>query len=134
MKFTIYKNYHFTCYYNPTLSQGFSTDPLAEKYPGISPYTYTADNPVMLRAKTSNGIHSFIQLDKNQALNTWYELTGHGIQAVSGANDKENSHDAIRYENLIRRVMGIKKFRDGSHHNGGAFPNHQALPKYMFHF
>ena len=47
MKFTIYKNYHFTCYYNPTLSQGFSTDPLAEKYPNFSLYTYTADNPVM---------------------------------------------------------------------------------------
>ena len=35
-------------YYNPALSQWLSTDPLAEKYPGISPYTYTADNPVML--------------------------------------------------------------------------------------
>jgi len=49
MKFTIYKNYHFTCYYNPFLPQWLSTtDPLAEKYPNFSPYTYTADNPVML--------------------------------------------------------------------------------------
>ena len=88
----------------------------------------------MLRAKTSNGIHSFIHLNKNQALNTWHEIIRHGIPAVLGANDTENFHDAIRYENLIRRVMGIKKFRDGSHHNGEAFPNPQALPKYMFHF
>ena len=30
-------------YYNPSLSQGLSTDPLAEKYPGMSLYAYTAD-------------------------------------------------------------------------------------------
>jgi len=35
-------------YYNPRISQFYVTDPLAEKYPEMSPYTYTADNPVML--------------------------------------------------------------------------------------
>ncbi len=35
-------------YYNPRISQFYVTDPLVEKYPGFSPYTYTADNPVML--------------------------------------------------------------------------------------
>ena len=35
-------------YYNPRISQFYATDPLAEKYPNFSPYTYTADNPVML--------------------------------------------------------------------------------------
>ena len=35
-------------YYNPRISRFYATDPLAEKYPGMSPYTYTADNPVML--------------------------------------------------------------------------------------
>ncbi len=35
-------------YYNPHISQFYATDPLAEKYPNFSPYTYTADNPVML--------------------------------------------------------------------------------------
>jgi len=33
-------------YYNPRISLFYATDPLAEKYPGFSPYT--ADNPVML--------------------------------------------------------------------------------------
>jgi len=35
-------------YYNPRISQFYATDPLAEKYPGMLPYTYTADNSVML--------------------------------------------------------------------------------------
>ena len=33
-------------YYNPRISQFYATDPLAEKYPNFSPYTYTADNPI----------------------------------------------------------------------------------------
>ena len=40
--------YYGARYYNPRISQFYATDPLAEKYPNFSPYTYTADNPVML--------------------------------------------------------------------------------------
>ena len=36
-------------YYNPRISRFYAIDPLAEKYPGFSPYAYTADNPVMIR-------------------------------------------------------------------------------------
>ncbi len=35
-------------HYHPTLSIWLSVDPLADKYPGVSPYTYCADNPVRL--------------------------------------------------------------------------------------
>ena len=35
-------------YYNSRISKFYATDPLAEKYPNFSPYTYTVDNPVML--------------------------------------------------------------------------------------
>ena len=35
-------------YYNSALSIWLSVDPLADKYPGMSPYTYCADNPVRL--------------------------------------------------------------------------------------
>jgi len=40
--------YYGARYYDPAVSQWLSIDPLTEKYPGISPYNYTADNPVML--------------------------------------------------------------------------------------
>ena len=36
-------------YYNPRISRFYATDSLTEKYPGMSPYTSTADNPVMIR-------------------------------------------------------------------------------------
>ena len=34
--------------YNPALSLWLSVDPLSDKYPGVSPYTYCANNPVRL--------------------------------------------------------------------------------------
>ncbi len=40
--------YYGARYYDPVLSRWLSVDPLAEKYPGFSPYNYTADNPIML--------------------------------------------------------------------------------------
>ena len=35
-------------HYHPTLSIWLSVDPMADKYPGLSPYTYCANNPVRL--------------------------------------------------------------------------------------
>jgi len=40
--------YYGARYYAPSLSRWLSTDPLAEKYQGFSPYNYTLNNPVML--------------------------------------------------------------------------------------
>ena len=37
-----------TRHYHPTLSIWLSVDPMADKYPSTSPYTYCADNPVRL--------------------------------------------------------------------------------------
>ncbi|MBK9378649.1 MAG: RHS repeat-associated core domain-containing protein [Saprospiraceae bacterium] len=35
-------------YYDPRLSVWFGVDPLAEKYPGWSPYNYTLNNPIRM--------------------------------------------------------------------------------------
>jgi len=39
--------YYGARYYDPKISLWLSVDPLAEKYPGMSPYNYTAGNPVV---------------------------------------------------------------------------------------
>ena len=38
-----------TRHYHPTLSIWLSVDPMADKYPGVSPYTYCGNNPVVLK-------------------------------------------------------------------------------------
>ncbi len=83
-------------YYNPRISLFYATDPLAEKYPNFSPYTYTADNPVML---TDPDGKDFIVLnygyteDPEDKKN---HIVGH--QAVLIGNDKDGwyyySYDA----------------------------------------
>jgi len=40
--------YYGARYYEPSLSRWLSTDPLAEKYQGFSPYNYTLNNPINL--------------------------------------------------------------------------------------
>ena len=42
--------YYGARYYNPTISQWLSVDPLAEKYPAFTPYNYTLNNPVRMIA------------------------------------------------------------------------------------
>jgi RHS repeat-associated protein len=49
------KNYYFASYtyfgaryYETDLSSWLSVDPLSDKYPGLSPYIYSADNPIKL--------------------------------------------------------------------------------------
>ena len=39
--------YYGARYYDPKVSTWLSADPLAEKYPSLSPYAYAADNPVI---------------------------------------------------------------------------------------
>ncbi len=38
--------YYGARYYNPRLSIWYGVDPLAEKYPSLSPYVYTVNNPI----------------------------------------------------------------------------------------
>ena len=40
--------YYGARYYDPKISLWLNVDPLAEKYPHVSPYTYTLNNPIML--------------------------------------------------------------------------------------
>ncbi|HRC79670.1 MAG TPA: RHS repeat-associated core domain-containing protein, partial [Bacteroidales bacterium] len=50
------KNYYFASYtyfgskyYDSELSAWLSVDPMSDKYPSLSPYCYSADNPVVLK-------------------------------------------------------------------------------------
>ena len=83
-------------YYQPNLSIWLSVDPMADKYPGVSPYVYCGDNPVRLvdpdgRKIWVVGEDGKKYLYKNRAL-----FDEHGIEI----SVKQNSYEAKVLKNL----------------------------------
>ena len=79
-------------YYDNDLSVWLSVDPLSDKYPSLSPYCYSADNPVVL-------------VDPNGAsINPIYDTDGNFL----GTDDKGLQGDAI--------VMKKSDFKQGMSH------------------
>ena len=60
-------NYFGARYYNSDLSIWISVDPLADKYPNLSPYTYCADNPVRLVDPEGRDVY-FVGDDNDRAI------------------------------------------------------------------
>jgi len=76
-------------YYNPRISQFYATDPLAEKYPGITPYVYTKDNPVVL-------------LDTDGKDDYYFDILKQHIHIVK--NGKPNRYFIARYKVEQERI------------------------------
>jgi RHS repeat-associated protein len=86
-------------------------------------------------APTADGSHSFIVNDigtnhgeGRRELTTFHEIFGHGIASAKKTSDAINNQNAIRAENLVRRVLGIQQQRDGADHAGGKVFGPSALP------
>ncbi len=74
--------YYGARYYNPRTSLWLSVDPLAEKYPSMSPYNYCANNPVVFVDPDGNVIVPIIlyYLGKrvyNENISKWNRLNNH---------------------------------------------------------
>ncbi len=51
--------------YDPALGRWMNIDPLAEKYPGLSPYVYCLNNPVIHTDPTGRSVNGEFEKDKN---------------------------------------------------------------------
>lgn len=83
-----------------------------------------------LNVPTKNGSHSFIGsgvTGDERAVTSGHELFGHGIPSARHFGAKANNANAIRTDNLIRRLLGMPE-RDGSDH-GGFKEGHITEPK-----
>jgi RHS repeat-associated protein len=91
------------------------------------------DRLVGLNVPTKDGSHSFISSkaqgnDKTTTSN--HELFGHGIPSSRGMSPTDNNSNAIRMDNLVRRILGLPQ-RDGKDHGGyneGQITDPQKLP------
>jgi len=73
---------------------------------------------------TKDGSHSFIisgapnGQNTERAVTSGHEVFGHGIPSARKETTAQNNTNAIRADNLIRRILGLPQ-RDGSNHAGG---------------
>ena len=59
--------YYGARYYDPRVSLWLNVDPLAEKYPHVSPYTYTLNNPIKLIDPDGKALADIIIKGKNNS-------------------------------------------------------------------
>ena len=93
--------YYGARYYDPRVSLWLNVDPLAEKYPHTSPYTYVNNNPIMLVDPDGREATDDYRLDKNGTISL--------IKKTNDNFDKLISHDG---KNSI--IINKKSINDGS--------------------
>jgi len=82
---------------------------------------------------TADGSHSFVSSKATgnlRPVTSGHELFGHGIPSANGLSSSDNNNNAIRTDNLIRRLLKMPQ-RDGSDHSGykeGQIKDPQNLP------
>ncbi len=100
--------YYGARYYDPVVSRWLSIDPLAEKYPGLSPYNYTANNPVMLvdpDGRCFRKVGKFFEPCEDAPIGSTttgafgysWTMTKDGWQLTNGADPKTVKYD---YDNI----------------------------------
>ena len=81
---------------------------------------------------TKKGSHSFLIEDKistanDRSVTSGHEVFGHGIPSARKMSNTANNTNAIRTDNLIRRIFGMPE-RNGSNHAGGVVTDYSKLP------
>jgi RHS repeat-associated protein len=84
-------------YYSSDLSEWLSVDPMAAKYPSLSPYTYCADNPV--KCVDPNG-------EENINFDDWY------LNLKNGRIEHRDGSENLFREGLIRLAGDDAKVSD----------------------
>ena len=106
-------------YYNSDLSIWISVDPLSDKYPNLSPYTYCADNPVRLVDEDGREIFPH------------QNFRGTAYAAVHDDLLKNNSS----YKKICSRFASTKKFNLYLNCNEGVIPDgKEGYTKYSYKY
>ena len=100
--------YYGARYYDPRISIWYSVDPLAEKYPNVSPYVYCANNPILYT--DPNGMEVIVTgengVKTKYVAGMKYEgkdkFTSKSIETLNNINSTENGNK------LLGELIGSK--------------------------
>ena len=97
------------------MTMWLSVDPLADKYPSISPYAYCAWNPVKLVDPDGREIDISALYDKNGKCK--YNFIENALKAF--AKTKLGYKELSKYAKAGQDVLGAKFDKDGKYHSKG---------------
>ena len=128
-------------HYHPTLSIWLSVDPMADKYPGVSPYTYCGNNPVVL--KDPNGRDYEIVVDeksKTITIRATFYTNAESGETLQNGLDAWNKQSGIYSFQIgqgkksdiysINFDLSIAKDKDGQYLDHASIKDEQRGSKY----
>ena len=98
-------SYYGSRYYSSDLSIWLSVDPQAAKYPGLSPFTYCADNPIKLVDPNGEEIVITSTTDDNGNTSVHIKFTG---MLVNKSSQNYTKEDLIKLKNTISNSIKEK--------------------------
>ena len=119
-------------YYDPaTLAAWLSVDPMADKYPSISPYAYCAWNPLKLVDPDGEEINVSELYQKRRDGSYKYELAVKAFEFF--ANTKIGRKELAKYAKSGQTIAGHTFKKDGEYHKMGvsiSFGGDVSSPQY----
>ena len=102
------------------MTMWLSVDPMADKYPSISPYAYCAWNPVKLVDPDGKDVW---EVDKNGHVKRTGDDGGENIQTIKYANGHTSIHEGNYYHDIFSSLSEEKEILGDEHmlssHHGG---------------
>ena len=92
-------SYFGSRYYSSDLSIWLSVDPMADKYPSLSPYTYCADNPVKLVDPNGDEVDDNFdkwKYNKTTGELSWYSNTGGKCHQIVVETENTSAGEQVR--------------------------------------
>ena len=114
-------------YYDADLSSWLSVDPLSDKYPSLSPYCYSADNPVVLVDPNGENFTNFVDEDGNlikhidDGSNAVFRQTGSGTgkhYTFIGYDESQGGVNKVNLEVAIQEQQKLNNDNPSLQQNG----------------
>ena len=140
-------SYFGSRYYNSDLSIWLSVDPMSDKYPSLSPYTYCANNPIKLVDPNGEEIGEYrdwngilLGTDGIDDLNVYFVSDENSIDIIrnNDASGKTTNRSDVKIDwetnkietHTIVSVYDMTVNNGGNREEAATFPGKSRLPKF----
>jgi len=114
-------------YYDSELSGWLSVDPMSDKYPSLSPYCYTADNPVVLVDPNGESINPIYDKETSKFLGT----DDRGLQGEAIIMNKTDFKQGMSHEEAMSKGKTLDNI---SFYEALKFANNGKFKDFIDHY